>query len=135
MEEQPFRAGDEAVDERELQRASREFLSELGRLEGMERRKQTMSARDEQRVPLAREIEDVTVGLVGMSRYQTRLIELTEQAAGGPQRAARMPAEILADWRAAERELRDARAAMERATDLADALRDEHRRSLRSQME
>ena len=98
----------------------------------MERRKQIMSPGDAGRIPLAREIEDTTIGLVGMSRYQTRLIEMAHQAAGAAGAPGRKPTEILGEWRAAERDLRDARASMERAMDLADALRDEHRRSMRS---
>jgi len=132
MAEQPSRAGD---GEQELQRSSREFLGELQRLEAMERRKQTMSPRDAERVSLAHEIEDGTISLVGLGRYQTRLIEMSHQAAGRAEPLPRKPADILEDWRATEGHLRDARAAMERATDMADALRDEHRRSLRSRLE
>jgi hypothetical protein len=126
--------GSGAVDasELELQRSSHEFLGELGRLDQMERRKQEMSPRDDQRGPLAREIEDATIGLVGLSRYQTRLIEMEKQALGEDGRPARRAAEILDEWRAAERSLHDARAAMEHATDRADQLREEHRRSLHS---
>lgn len=134
MADQPTRAQDDSPDEQELQRSSDEFLGELGRLDGLERRKRTMTARDEERVALAHEIEDATIGLVGMSRYQTRLIEMSHQAAGAADDAGRKPAEILDEWRSAERALRDARAAMEQASDLADGLRDEHRRSLRSRL-
>jgi hypothetical protein len=135
MREQPLGAADGAADEEELQRSSQDFLGELGRIEGLERRKQTMIQGDDQRVSLAREIEDMAIGLVGMSRYQTRLIEMAHQTGGGSEQPARKPAEILDEWRAAERDLRDARTALERATDIADGLRDEHRRSLRSRIE
>jgi hypothetical protein len=135
MAEQPTPAADDSQDEQELQRSSHEFLGELERLEGMERRKRAMAPRDDQRVPLAREIEDATIGLVGMSRYQTRLIEMAHQAAGGDGKPRRKPAEILGEWRTAERDLRDARGVMERAMDAADGLRQEHRRSLRSRLE
>jgi hypothetical protein len=126
--------GSGAVDasELELQRSSQEFLGELGRLDQMERRKQTMSPSDDQRGPLAHEIEDAAIGLVGLSRYQTRLVAMEQQALGGDGRRARRAADILDEWRAAEGQLRDARAAMEHATDRADQLREEHRRSLRS---
>jgi hypothetical protein len=126
--------GSGAVDasELELQRSSQEFLAELGRLDQMERRKQTMSPSDDQRGPLAHEIEDAAIGLVGLSRYQTRLVEMERQALGEDGRRARRAADILDEWRAAEGQLRDARAAMEHATDRADQLREEHRRSLHS---
>ena len=135
MAEQDPRVADASVDEQELQRSSDEFLGELERIDGMERRKRDMSALDDQRVPLAHAIEDATIGLVGLSRYQTRLIEMEHQAASDGGQPSRKPAHILDEWRAAERALRDARSAMERATDMADSLRDEHRRSLRSRIE
>ena len=135
MAEQRSRAAGMSANERELRRSSEVFLGELGRIDGLERRKQTMSAHNDQRVPLAHEIEDATIGLVGLSRYQTRLIEMERQSTVNGAPASRTPAEILEDWRAAERDLRDARATMERATDIADTLRDEHLRSLRSRLE
>jgi hypothetical protein len=134
MAEEPMPAAADSA-EAELQHSSDEFLGELDRIEDMERRKRTMAAGDDQRVPLAHEIEDSTIGLVGISRYQTRLIELTHQVAGAANASGRNPAEILEEWRSAERSLREARAEMERATDLADGLRDEHRRSLRAPLE
>jgi hypothetical protein len=121
-------------DEQELQRSSQEFLDELKRIDGMERRKALMSPRDAERVSLAQDIEDATIGLVGLSRYQTRLIELEKQSLGSYGQPGRKPAEILEEWRQAERELRDARTALERATDAADALREEHRRSMRARV-
>lgn len=132
MAEQRSPASDDSANEEELQRSSGEFLSEIDRIDEMERRKRALSASDDQRVPLAHEIEDATIGLVGLSRYQTRLIEMQQQAVGAARQPSRKPVEILDEWRVAERALRDARAAMERATDAADSLRDEHRRSLRS---
>jgi len=131
MAEQRSNEVDTSANEQELQRSSEIFLTELDRVEAMERRKRDMSGRDEKRAPLAHEIEDATIGLVGLSRYQTRLIEMEVQSLGGPEAATRKPADILADWRAAERDLHDARAAMERATDVADGFREEHRRAMR----
>jgi hypothetical protein len=121
-------------DEQELQRSSQEFLDELKRIDDMERRKALMSPRDAERVSLAQDIEDATIGLVGLSRYQTRLIELEKQSLGSDAQPGRKPAEILEEWRQAERQLRDARTALERATDAADALREEHRRSMRARV-
>jgi hypothetical protein len=134
MAEQGSTPADASATERELQRSSAEFLTELGRIDGMERRKREMPGRDDQRLPLAHEIEDATISLVGLSRYQTRLIELENQSLGESAQSERKPSAILDDWRAAERVLRDARAAMERATDVADHLREEHRRTLRSRI-
>jgi len=131
MAEQHTQPSGDSRSEEELQRSSDEFLRELERIDGMERRKRAMSPRDEQRIDLAHEIEDASVGLVGLSRYQTRLIEMAHEAIIGDGQTVRKPSEILEDWRTAERELRGARAAMERALDLADGLRAEHRRSLR----
>lgn len=135
MAEKTWEAAGSSATERELQRASAEFLGELGRIDGLERRKREMPARDDQRLPLANEIEDATIGLVGLSRYQTRLIEMEKQSLGQAGQDGRVPAEILEEWRAAERDLRDARVVMERATDVADDLRDEHRRSVRARLD
>jgi hypothetical protein len=44
--------------------------------------------------------------------------------------APRRPNVILGEWRAAERTLRDARVAMEQASDVAERLRNEHGRSV-----
>jgi hypothetical protein len=132
MAEQGSGATDASANEAELQRSSDEFLGELGRLDQMERRKRAMSPGDDERGPLAHEIEDATIGLVGLSRYQTRLIEMEKQALGEDGQPARKAADILDEWRSAERLLRDARTAMEQATDRADQLREEHRRTLHS---
>jgi hypothetical protein len=134
MAEQNSEAAGTSASEQELQRSSGEFLGELGRIDVMERRKREMAPRDDQRVPLAHEIEEATIGLVGLSRYQTRLVEMEKQSLGEVGQDGRMPAEILDEWRAAERVLRDARVAMEHATDVADNLRNEHRRSLGSRI-
>jgi len=131
MAGQDSHAADDAGTNEELARSSKEFLTEIERIQGIELRKKVMPAWEEERIYLAREIEDATVGLVGLSRYQTRLVEMAHQhsvAAGG---SARPPSDILVEWRAAERDLRDARLAMERAMDRADGLRNEHRRSVR----
>jgi hypothetical protein len=135
MAEQDSDPSARSANEQELQRSSEEFLGELGRIDGLERRKREMPAQNEERLPLAHEIEDATIGLVGLSRYQTRLIEMEKQSLGEAARDGRLPAEILEEWRAAERTLRDARVLMERATDAADQLRSEHQRSLRARLE
>jgi hypothetical protein len=131
MAEQGARSADLSTNEQELQRSSKQFLGEMGRIDVMERRKAKMSPRDDERLPLAHEIEDATIGLVGLSRYQTRLIELEKQSIGEEGQPGRKPADILEEWRAAERVLRDARAAMEHASDIADGLREEHRNAIR----
>jgi hypothetical protein len=120
----------ESSNERELMASSDAFMAQLGRLEELEQRKRVMLPLDEERLPVAREIEDLTVSLVGLSRYQTRLvaIELSPGPAGDD---PRKPAVVLAEWRTAEREARDARSAMEKAVDTADRLRDEHGRAVR----
>jgi hypothetical protein len=135
MAERDSGTADTSANEQELQRSSQEFLGELERIDGMERRKREMPPRDDERAPLAHEIEDATIGLVGLSRYQTRLVEMEQQSLGEVGQSIRKPARILDEWRAAERDLRDARAALERATDLADGLRAEHRRSLGSRID
>jgi hypothetical protein len=135
MAEQGARSADLSTNEQELQRSSKQFLGEMGRIDVMERRKAKMSPRDDERLPLAHEIEDATIGLVGLSRYQTRLIELEKQSIGEEGQPGRKPADILEEWRAAERVLRDARAAMERASDIADGLREEHRNAIRRRTE
>ena len=118
--------------EQELQRSSDHFLAELGRIDGMERRKRDLPATDDEGLPLAHEIEDGSIGLVGLSRYQTRLVEMAQEARGVADSPTRKPAVILGEWRAAERALRDARSLLERASDSADSLREEHRRSVRA---
>jgi hypothetical protein len=135
MAEQDPGATARSANEEELLRSSDVFLTELDRVDVMERRKREMSGSDDERVPLAHEIEDATIGLVGLSRYQTRLVEMESQSLGGADGSGRKPAVILEEWRAAERSLRDARTVMERATDAADALREEHRRSIHSRTE
>lgn len=89
--------------EQELLHSSQVFLTELERLGELETRKRDMSPDDRQRVPLAHEIEDVTVGLVSLSRYQTRLIKLEQELRGDGRAADRNPQVVLAEWRAAER--------------------------------
>ena len=135
MAEQDPGPTEASANEQELQRSSGVFLGELDRIAGMERRKREMPSRDDERLPLAHDIEDATVGLVGLSRYQTRLVEMEKQSLGDRELPGRSSAAILEQWRAAERALRDARAAMEHALDDADNLRDEHRRALGSHVE
>jgi hypothetical protein len=119
------------TDEQELRRSSRLFLAELDRLHDLESEKSNLGQGDPRRVALAHEVEDAVAELLGLGRYQTRLIELEAQSVAPQEDVLRSPADILDDWRAAERELRDARAAFERATDRADGLRKEHSQSVR----
>jgi hypothetical protein len=118
------------ANQQEFIRSSRVFLAELDRLQDLEREKGNLSPGDGRRVALAHEVEDVTVGLLSLGRYQTRLVELEAQAHGIQEPAPRAPGAILEEWRVAERELHDARSALERATDKADGLRLEHSRSM-----
>lgn len=122
-------AGDGGIpsaNEDELLAASDAFLVELAQIEGLERRKRATSPTDPDRLSLAHEVEDRTLGLVGLSRYQTRLIEMDAEALSLGRSSPRAPGVILKEWRAAERELRDARSVMGRASDATDRLRDEH---------
>jgi hypothetical protein len=119
--------------EEELQASSRQFLIELEHLTTLERRKREMDPSDPRRLPLAHEIEDASVQLMSRSRYQTRLVLVEKQSRGEPEAQPRRPHEILEDWRGAERRLHEVRSEMERAIDDADRLRDEHRRSVRSE--
>jgi len=65
-----------SLNEVELQRSSDALLAELAEIGVLERRKRAMSPLDAERSSLAHDIEDRVIGLVGLSRYQTRLIEL-----------------------------------------------------------
>lgn len=116
--------------ENDLQASSDMFLAAVGRLEELERAKRDMPTHGEGRELLAREIEEIVLDLVARGRYQTRLIELQEQAADG-QEASRRPSIVLEEWRTAERRLHEARMELEHASDAADRLREEHRRSFR----
>jgi hypothetical protein len=112
--------------ERDLQASSALFMTGLERATELERRKVHLAPGDEARDGLAREIEAITLDLVSRGRYQTRLIQLEEQALDG-QPEVRHPSDVLEDWRAAERRLSEARIELERASDEADRLREEHR--------
>jgi hypothetical protein len=121
----------------ELLHSSAVFITELEQLLEMERRKRALDSSDPDRIPLAREIEELTVGLVSRSRYQTRLLQLEAQEwrfeeRGFEEEPARAPLAVIQDWRAAERRLYEARLALERASDETDRLREEHHRSRRS---
>ena len=129
MHHDPTREVDGA--ESPLERPQQVFLAEIERLAALERRKQQMGPDDEQRMVLARQVEDVAMDLMTLSRYQTRLVTLEAQSIGAAHGNGRSSHAILDDWRAAERRLHDARMVMERASDDADRLREEHRRSVR----
>jgi len=132
MPDQPTGSHDAHAAEEELQASSEVFLGEVDRLRRLEREKQQMGADGDARQAKAREIEDVTLDLVSRSRYQTRLVELQAESADPTTVPPRPSAVILDEWRAAERKLNEARTAMERASDDADRLREEHRRSARA---
>lgn len=120
-----------AASENELLASSDKFLSQLAEIDGLERKKRVKLPEDDERLTLAREIEDLTLGLVGLSRYQTRLVEMARQSLDMAVAEPRLPRVVMSEWRDAERTLRDARDAMERASDTADRLRDEHGRAMR----
>ena len=129
MRDDPTREVDGA--ESPLERPQQVFLAEIEHLAALERRKQQMGPHDEQRMVVARQVEDVAMDLMILSRYQTRLVALEAQSVGAVDGNGRSSHAILDDWRAAERLLHEARVAMERASDDADRLREEHRRSVR----
>ena len=115
-----------------LERPGHLFLAEVERLAELERRKQRMRPDDEQRMDVAHQVEDLAMDLTTLSRYQTRLVALEAQlVTGGDDAGPRTSRVILDEWRAAERRLHDTRVAMEHASDEADRLREEHRRSVR----
>ena len=119
------------LTEKELQASARVFLAEVDRLREIESRKGALPPGDDARPPLARQVEDVVVGLVAMSRYQTRLVDTQTEALDGYDNPVRSVPEVLEDWRAAERRLHEARTAMERAADETARLREEHHRTAR----
>lgn len=111
-----------------LQESSVVLVSALERAMELERLKQDLPIGDPARENLAREIEDIIHELVSRGRYQTRLVRLQDRAIQG-EPAVRAPSTVLEEWRAAEQRLHEARAEIERASDEADRLREEHRRS------
>lgn len=112
---------------RELLSSSEVLLAELRRIESLERQKQVATlGSDEQRL-LALQVEAGVLDLLFRSRYQTRLLELEEPEA--TQDAPRRPAQVLDEWRTAQRRLDDLRRDLERAADQTERLRLEHRRS------
>lgn len=129
------RASDPAeapTPEEQLRRSSALFLAEIDRLATLERSKQGMAPTDDRRPETALEIEDIAGGLLSLSRYQTRLVQLERQAAAGADVSLpRAPAVILEEWRKAERRVHETRIAFADATDEADRLRSEHSNSVR----
>jgi len=133
MSDPPPDSGDLQRAQAQLHRSGEVFLAEVQRLASLERRKQAMEPGDDARASAALEIEDVSVGLATLSRYQTRLIQLQDQMLGGVTGDPRKPHEIIEEWREAERQLHEARTAMEQASDRADRLRQEHHDAVRRQ--
>ena len=127
MAERPNNPADAQTPADQLHRSSVLFLAEVERLQELEREKQAMEPSDDRRPEAALEIEDITGGLLSLSRYQTRLVHLERQASAGRDVAPpRAPATILEEWRKAERRLHEARVALAEASDDADRLRTEH---------
>jgi hypothetical protein len=116
--------------ETSLDRSGQVFLAEIERLAELERRKQEMAPDDEARLDVAHQVEGLVMDLTMLSRYQTRLVALESQSLGVDAGDERSTPAILEAWRAAERRLHETRMAMERASDDADRLRAEHRRSM-----
>ena len=113
--------------ESELQRSSRDFLGALAALEVMEREKQEMAPDDPARVGLAIDIEELTLGLLGRSQYQTRLAAQSQQEAAPEPRPVHI---VLRDWRDAERRLREAALAVRRIALESTGFEEEYRRSV-----
>ena len=111
----------------EMVRASDEFLGALTALRTMEEEKRTLAGDDARRVGLAIDIEELALGLLGRSQYQTRLAE--EAQRGSPESPRRASA-VLGDWRDAERRLREAHLAVRRIGLESVRLQEEYRRSI-----
>jgi hypothetical protein len=126
----------------ELRAASDRLLTALDRLYDLETEKRQLEAGSRRFVELAEQIETLTHAVLTTTRREEALAKASEFAmgAGGPSgtpieqiRPAgteRRLREILADWRAAERRLRDAvpgSADYDHAASEVEALRDEYR--------
>ena len=113
--------------EDELQRSSEEFLGALHALQVMEREKRSLAPDDPRRQRLVIDIEELTLGLLGRSQYQT---QLAAESAGGEPAMPRQVQLVLADWRDAERRLREAHVAVRRVSLESTRFQDEYRRSV-----
>jgi hypothetical protein len=113
--------------ETELQRSSQEFLRALMALQVMELEKQALDNDDPKRVGLAIDIEELTLGLLGRSQYQTRL---AADLQGAVLAEPRHTPKVLSDWREAERRLREASRSVRRIALEATDLREEYQRSI-----
>jgi len=113
--------------EREMLEASDEFLSALAALRAMEEEKRALTPEDTRRIGLAIDIEELSLGLLARSQYQTRL---AEEALNGPLTDPRRANTVLVDWREAERRLRDAHLSVRRIGLESARLQDEYRRSV-----
>jgi hypothetical protein len=113
--------------ESELQRLSEEFLGALDALRAMEQQKRALEVGDPLRHGLAIDIEELALGLLGRSQYQTLLT--AEQMDGTPPEP-RHAHVALDDWRAAERRLREANLAARRAALETVRFHEEYHRSV-----
>jgi hypothetical protein len=113
--------------EDELQRSSDEFLMALEALRAMEQEKRAMESDDPRRQGLAIDIEELSLGLLGRSQYQTQLVG---EAAPDGTVAPRPAHSVLDDWRDAERRLREAHVAVRRVSLESTRFQDEYRRSI-----
>lgn len=113
--------------ESEMLQASDEFLQAVTALRAMEEEKRTLGPDDPTRLGLAVDIEELALGLLGRSQYQTRLAEEAQRGGGSEPRRAHL---VLVDWRDAERRLRDAYIAVRRTGLEVARFQDEYRRSV-----
>ena len=113
--------------EAELQRSSQEFLNALDALRLMEQEKRALEPGDPLRLGLAIDIEELALGVLGRSQYQTRL---TAEQSDGTAVLPRHAHVALQDWRAAERRLRDASLVARRAALESVRFQEEYRRSV-----
>jgi hypothetical protein len=121
---------------KELRASSDALLDDLARLAGLEQEKRSLTADNPRVVVLAEEIEQLAARVLGQSRRQRSLSETVNDQAlttGGLPSIEETPREIhliLADWREAERQVReappDSRQAQE-AEAAIDRLREEYR--------
>lgn len=126
----------------DLRTTSDALLRDLEVLAAIEEEKRDLQPGDARRVELATRIQEIASRLLATSARQTRLTEVgrsqaqagatTEPAPTINETPARPIAEILADWRAAERRLRAAEpgsAEAAEASALSDHLREEYGRA------
>jgi hypothetical protein len=112
--------------EAEFQRASGEFLRRLDHVRQLEVDKRATSPGDPRRPDLASHIEILVRELLTHSQYQTRLTEAQQ----GMDPVTRPTHVILAEWRAAEREVEQAHTALREATGRSSVQQRQYQRSI-----